>query len=420
MVPHFWHVIQGARYLRQGGEHYTINAEETARNERHREAKSGKPIFPYTYADIQAHGDHVHYAGAKGPHAGNGRSDAAGGGHAHAGLLVYQGDSFPAEYRGKMFMNNIHGQRINMDVPVREGSGFVGKHGADFANFNDKWSQVINLLTGPDGSVFMIDWYDKNQCHHNDANGHDRSNGRIFKVSYGEPKQVKVDLAKLSDEDLVKLLASNNSWHERHARRILQERSAERIWAMIHEAPEIKVESSPKKKSASAQLDKTVTNLLEKLVHAPSTALRLRYLWALHATATIGNWYRTGLKHEDEWVRAWAIQLSCEDSKRSEGLQNEFARLAKEDPSPVVRLYLASACQRLSIEQRLPILEALLAHEEDANDHNLPLMYWYATEAVAAQGSAKALPLLAKTKIPQVRQFITRRMTAASQQPANK
>jgi hypothetical protein len=98
-------------------------------------------------------------------------------------------------------MNNIHGQRINMDVPVREGSGFVGKHGADFINFNDRWSQVLNLLTGPDGSVFMIDWYDKNQCHHNDVNGHDRSNGRIFKISYGEPK-AKLDLAKLTNGEL--------------------------------------------------------------------------------------------------------------------------------------------------------------------------------------------------------------------------
>jgi hypothetical protein len=112
------------------------------------------------------------------------------------------------------------------------------------------------------------------------------------------------------------------------------------------------------------------------------------------------------------------IQFACEDKKPSEALLKEFARLAKEDPSPVVRLYLASACQRLSAEQRLPILENLLAHAEDADDHNLPLMYWYATEAVAAQGTAKAVPLLAKTKIPKVREFITKRMTAASKQTA--
>ena len=124
-------------------------------------------------------------------------------------------------------MGNIHGQRINMDILERAGSGFVGKHGADFANFNDRWSQIINLLTGPDGSVFMIDWYDKNQCHHNDVNGHDRSNGRIFKISYGEKKATKVDLSKLSTEELVSLVPSKNEWMSRHARRLLQERSGE-------------------------------------------------------------------------------------------------------------------------------------------------------------------------------------------------
>ena len=118
-------------------------------------------------------------------------------------MMVYQGDNWPAEYRGKFFMNNIHGARINMDIPERAGSGFVGHHGADFINFNDKWSQIINLQSGPDGAVYLIDWYDKNECHHNDVNGHDRSNGRIFKVSYGEPKFAKVDLQKSSDQDLI-------------------------------------------------------------------------------------------------------------------------------------------------------------------------------------------------------------------------
>ena len=146
-----------------------------------------------------------------------------------------------------------------------------------------------------------------------------------------------------------------------------------------------------------------------------STAIYLRSLWLAHEIGKLdGRAEKALLSDDNEYVRAWTIQLACEDKKPSDTLLEEFARLAKEDPSPVVRLYLASACQRLSVEQRLPILEALLAHEEDAKDHNLPLMYWYATEAVAAQGAAKAVPLLGKAKIPQVRQFITKRMTAAS------
>ncbi len=418
VVPHFWHMIQGARIERQGGEHFCIDLAETARNERHRDPKSRKPNFPYTYGDIETHGDHVHYAGVKGPHAGNGRSDAAGGGHAHAGLLVYQGDSFPAEYRGKIFMNNIHGQRINMDVPVREGSGFVGKHGADFINFNDRWSQIINLLTGPDGSMFMIDWYDKNQCHLPNLDAHDRSNGRIFKIGYGKPKTPKVDLAKSSDEALVKLLASKNSWHARHAQRILQERF-DRGTANLALSANINANLSKSGDPKLAPFNKIAQMLTKRIDNSTELTERLRALWTLNAVSNGDvDWRSLRLKDNNEWVRAWSIQIACERGEVSKALIEEFARLAKEDPSPVVRLYLASACQRLSIEQRLPILENLLAHAEDADDHNLPLMYWYATEAIAAQGTAKAVPLLAKAKIPKVREFITRRMTAASKQTA--
>lgn len=404
VVPHFWHVIQGARYTRQGGEHYAIDLAETARNERHRDQKSRKSNFPYVYEPIKTHGDHVHYAGTKGPHAGNNRSDAAGGGHAHAGLLVYQGDSFPAEYRGKIFMNNIHGQRINMDIPERKGSGFVGKHGADFANFNDKWSQIIDLRTGPDGSVFLIDWYDKNQCHHNDEKGHDRSNGRIFKISYGRPRS-----ATQPDQLSFNQIVRPNIWRASHAQRLLHEESA-RVGG--NEQANVYFRHYLGLRGQRGWAPPGVNISDDEPTH-------LRALWALHVSGGLTEADSlAAMTNRYEYVRAWTIQLACEDKKPSAALLKELARLAKEDPSPVVRLYLASACQRLSVEQRLPILENLLAHAEDADDHNLPLMYWYATEAVAAQGAAKAVPLLAKCKIPKVREFITKRMTAASRTAA--
>jgi len=66
----------------------------------------------------------------------------------------------------------------------------------------------------------VIDWYDKNECHHNDANGHDRTNGRIFKISYGDTKLEKVDLQKLKDDQLLQLQWSKNDWMARHARRV--------------------------------------------------------------------------------------------------------------------------------------------------------------------------------------------------------
>ena len=65
---------------------------------------------------------------------------------------------------------------------------------------------MISLKTGPDGNVFMIDWYDGEQCHVRDPNRPDRSNGRIFKVSYGPAKPPQKPLRKsLSDAALVAL-----------------------------------------------------------------------------------------------------------------------------------------------------------------------------------------------------------------------
>src|SRR6185295_10860311 len=70
-------------------------------------------------------------------------------------------------------------------------------------------------------------WYDKNQCHHNDPNGHDRTNGRIFRIGYGTVKARPGNLQALSDLELANLLTDRNSWQARHAQRILQERAAQ-------------------------------------------------------------------------------------------------------------------------------------------------------------------------------------------------
>ncbi|HEY0548605.1 MAG TPA: PVC-type heme-binding CxxCH protein [Verrucomicrobiae bacterium] len=406
VIPHLFHMVQGGRFHRQGGAHYAVGPDETARFAAKKEGKTDKTLHPFIYDDIKTIADHAHFRGGQWTDKDRLASDDLGGGHAHAGMLIYQGDSFPAEYRGQLFMNNIHGARINMDIPERAGSGFVGRHGADFLKFNDKWSQVVDLRAGPDGSIYMIDWYDKNQCHLNTIESHDRSNGRIYNISYndGGPKSkgfrsTGVDLQKWNDEDLVKLLGNKDAWHARHAQRILQERHAFTQTDGFYTSRDLK----------------RYLALMQSVTDSPDRATRVR---SLLTAAVIGMFkarpelMEGQINHTDEYLRAWTIQLACEDKKPSDALRKEFARLAREDQSPVVRLYLASALQRLPVAQRGEILEGLLAHAEDAKDHNLPLMYWYAAEPVAGESVAGAAKLLKVTKIPQVREYITRRMTA--------
>ena len=304
--------------------------------------------------------------------------------------MVYLGGSWPESYRNQIFIGNIHGQRLNVDFAQRQGSGYVGRHAPDFLNFNDAWSQTLNQLYDADGSVFIIDWYDKNQCHHNREDGHDRSNGRIYKIVYRDEPVTRTDFAKLTDDALVQATDSPKEFAVRHSRRVLQERAARgQLSPSVHAA------------------------LNERLARSPSLRIRLRALWALHVTGGASEPLLLGLlRDRDEYVRAWAIQFLAESRRPSNAALAEFGRLAREDTSPFVRLYLASALQRTPVDQRRPILEPLLVRAADATDHNLPLMYWYALEPVVGASGETGLDLLAKTQIPMLRQFIVRRLAS--------
>ena len=371
VIPHLYHIIQSGRYRRQAGQHFN----------------------KHTYDDIKTIADHVHYLGGS-SHAANGKSDAAGGGHAHAGAMIYQGGAWPEEYRNQVIMNNIHGQRLNADILAPRGSGLVGHHGADFLLSQDRASQMLYFRYGPDGQVYVIDWYDMQACHHGDASVHDRSNGRVYKIQYnksgGQPETVSVDLSKNTDRELAEMVLLKNDWFVRHSRRLLQERAAK------------------------GTLDKAARQrLLEIATSHDDETRRLRAVWALHVTGGIDNALRDQLLADaSPYVRGWVIQLELEGGQPETEFLAAMARMARGDASPVVRLYLASALQHIAPYDRWDIVAALASHAEDIKDHNLPLMIWYAAEPLAEldPGRALALGLPCGKTIPLVRNFMLRRI----------
>lgn len=369
VIPHLFHMIPGARYHRQGGQHFN----------------------KYTFDDIKTIADHLHYLGAT-PHSGNGKSDEAGGGHAHAGAMIYQGGTWPKQFQGALFMNNIHGQRLNVDLLAPHGSGYVGHHGPDFLLTGDLASQILNMRYGPDGQVTFIDWYDMQACHRREVEVHDRSNGRIYKVSYGKQKAVVVNLKTSSDIELAELCLHENDWFVRHSRRILQERAAER---------EIDV--------AAIQ---TLTQIATS--HNEDTR-RLRAQWALHSIGPLSlEVRRSMIRDESPFVRSWALRLLMEQTENNlEPMQlDRLNQFAAEETSPVVRRSIASALGNLPLDARWEIATSLISHEADADDHNLPLMYWYAIEPLAEVDPDRALALGMQVgdKIPLLREFMLRRV----------
>jgi putative membrane-bound dehydrogenase-like protein len=365
VIPHMFNIVQGGRFERQAGEHFNV----------------------FTYDDIKTIGDHVHWLGDRGPHAGNFRSAAAGGGHAHAGAMIYLGgDSWPKAYRNTIFMNNINGARLNNDQLTRSGSGYGASHNKDFLVMNDSWSQWLNMKYGPSGSVFAIDWYDKNQCHSPNPDVHDKTLGRIFKISHKNDVWVRVDLTKASDLDLVNYQLHANEWYVRQARTILQERGPNPI---VHRA------------------------LKEILYNNPDVTRKLRALWALHVTGGLNETDLNDLMgNEDEYIRSWAVQLLAEDKNVSKTSLQRFVAMASQDRSALVRLYLAAAMQRLAPAQRWEVLHALVQHPEDFQDHNIPLMLWYASEPLASLDPDRFLQMAELAKTPNFLSFTIKRVAA--------
>src|SRR5260370_36459270 len=84
----------------------------------------------------------------------------------------------------------------------------------------------IDCLTGPDGALYVVDWYDKRANHVDPVDNWDKTNGRIYRVQgkEGRPFPRDLNLDKLPGAEVVKLLDHPNSWQRGEARRILAER----------------------------------------------------------------------------------------------------------------------------------------------------------------------------------------------------
>jgi putative membrane-bound dehydrogenase-like protein len=164
VTGHLWHLIHGAHLV---------------------DSNTPNPLI---YEKLDTIADHYHYdRSGKWSDSRDGKANSFGGGHAHIGMMIYQADQWPAEYRNKLFTLNMHGRRANVERLERNGSGYVGKHEPDVFLSDDPWFRGIEISTGPDGSGFILDWSDTGECH--ESTGVHRTSGRIFRISYGVPKK---------------------------------------------------------------------------------------------------------------------------------------------------------------------------------------------------------------------------------------
>jgi len=365
------HVIQGAQFWNQANANYApfIVAEPP---------KDFAGFRNYLLASAR----HDHGAGG----AGERGTDAIFGGHSHVGTMIYLGDNWPDEFRGHLFTHNLGGHQINHDLNEREGSGFKTVHAErDMFFCSDPKYVAVDLQYGPDGAVYVIDWYDRQHCHNPNTEIWDRGNGRIYRLQFDATyKPRKVNLAELSDAELAELHGHRNEWFVRTARRVLHERALAR------------------------RLDsKTTGSLATMALTHKEAAQRLRALWTLHLVGEAwADAAQKALADNDEFVRAWAIRLLTDGQKFSRSLLARLAKLAQSDPSPVVRLALASAIQHVPEDTAWELVEALSQHAEDRADRNLPLLLWYGLAQRMPTQLDRAFAIAERNQLPQLADYI--------------
>lgn len=352
VIPHMWYVIPGGIYHRQGGQHFN----------------------PYVYDDIKTITDHSHRS-------------------AHGGARIYQSDAFPASQKGRIFMANIHEHAVLSDLLKPKGSGFTASHGDDFMMANNAQWVGFSMEVGPEGGLYVLDWHDADICGSKVLN---TETGRVFRIV---PEKSAAqnwagrysDLTKMTDEELVALQTSSSDWHSRRARIILQGRAV------------------------LGKLDNKTHGQLHSIYQNNANAdWRLKAMWALHVTKGLSSDNLVkALDDKNEHIRAWAIQLLCEDRSPSAAATAKFVLMCREDPSAVVRLYLTSALQRVEKNTSWKMAAELVKHKEDIADHNLPKMIWYGLEPLVKEDPARALKIAYETNIPMLAQFTARRAVDA-------
>jgi putative heme-binding domain-containing protein len=310
------------------------------------------------------------------------------------GFVIYQGGLLPDRFKDAVIYPNLRVNAMRVSRLEPAGSTFTTNFMEDFVVSTDRWFRPIKSVVGPDGALYVADWYDYNISHTDPKDRSkwympSRDTGRIWRVA---PKgshpvaDVKLPLSRLSSDELIDLLKHPNAWYSREARRILMERR-----------------------------DPTTHSRLEHLVRVEKDDKRaLEVLWALHVGGGLtDDLSMTLLDHPSEHVRAWTVRLLGDRRKLDPRFNSRLVELAEKEPSATVRSQLACTCKRLPGPVALPVVEPLLGRSEDVADLHIPLLLWWAIEDKAISDRELVLKLAGSAVAwnrPITRGFIVERL----------
>ncbi len=316
-------------------------------------AKHGELHNPHTYGYF----DHAAHNGFH-------------GGHVTVGGIVYQGDSFPERFRGKYIAGDLLGHGVYWHHIDKSGSTVKTAHGGELVISKDSWFAPTDVTMGPDGAVYVSDWYDGRTAHPDPDADWDRSNGRIYRIAANGKKSAdSIDFSKLSTDQLLELHRHSSQWYVRHARQELVRRC---------------MPGSPQRDSIIAAIG---PDLHHAAFQGAAESIALEAMWSMYALNTLDEKLAMQLLDSPHpAVRSWTLRWLGDHGQVSPEMAHRLDEFAEQEPVVEVRQQLACTAARLPAHQAVPIINANINRDIDNDDPRLPLLWWWAVEHHSVDG----------------------------------
>jgi putative membrane-bound dehydrogenase-like protein len=293
--------------------------------------------------------------------------DVFGGFTAAAGHNFYTARAYPKKYWNKVaFVSEPTGHILHQNIMTKKGTDFEDQHGFNLLAGADEWVAPVFAEVGPDGAVWVADWYSyiiqHNPTPRGSENGkgnayetplRDFTHGRLYRIGWkNAPAYTPISLSKDRPDELVNTLKNTNMLWRRHAQRLLVERG---------------------NKDIVPKLIELVNNQTVDEIGLNTAAIHA--LWTLHGLGAISDARVSAaliaaLKHPSNDVRKTAVQVLPRNAGSEKALLSADA-LHDKEPLVVLNTLLAFSEIPLTTEIEDAVLD-LLDTYSNADDRWMP------------------------------------------------
>jgi putative heme-binding domain-containing protein len=281
-------------------------------------------------------------------------------------FAIYEADQLPSRYRNNIIAANALHNRIWASELLQDTSSYRTIDLPPMVESTDRWFRPVDVKVGPDGAVYIADWYDSRLSHVDPKDDWHKTSGRIYRIrgtngvsgveAGSRTKPNQYDLTRLTSMELVNRLNDSNRFIRQTSVRVLGQRN-----------------------------DLAVVPQLREVVKEENHSSSLEAFWVLNWMNVVDEELSIELlRHPNEHLRRWSVRALGDrvvrESSISERLSRALIEQAARESQVQVRTQFASTAKRLPARLALQILGRLVAHD-DAKDLHQPLLIWWGLEA---------------------------------------